>query len=87
MLQFGDVRRAIGAMPAVAADNERDARTGQGGDAGIGRGARAREPFRRDAVGGRQRRHDVIAGKPVMARRDDEIGGAGSHLRVCSHRR
>ena len=51
-------------MPAVAADNKRDARTGQGGDAGIGRGARAGEPLRRDAVGGRQRRQDVIAGKP-----------------------
>ncbi len=41
--------RAIGAMPAVAADDERNARAGQDGDAGIGRRARRGEPLRRDA--------------------------------------
>ena len=76
VLQFGDVRRAIGAMPAVAADDERNGRAAQDGDAGIGRSARGGEPLGGDAVGGRQRRQHVLAGKPVMARRNDKIGRA-----------
>ena len=74
--------RAIGAMAAVAADDERNARAGQDGDAGIGRRARRGEPFRREPIRRRERREDIRAAKAVMARRDDEVGGAQSVRRL-----
>ena len=65
-------------MAAVAADDQRDARAGQDGDAGIGRRARRGEPLRRDPIRRRERREDIVGAKAVVARRDDEVGGAQS---------